>query len=343
MEHPVEDLPDVEPPEVEPLQMDADESAFTDISELGQVEEFTPEPVQTAEGEGEPDIWDILSDTRDTGGAPEDQMAGAAVPGMGLTEDRSVIDFGSFDVGLDRPEPATTPAESRAEADVEKAVAPAETEDRQPVIDKPVEPAAAHEPPPSHLDQPEQVSAEKSRVEDREKDFFGLETEGSETGGEDEFLGDAIEEITFDMDESVEITDDEKPEDLRTEQVIGEEEVPADEGTSPPTFSQEPVPDAEPSVLKEEIIYDVPQRPGIEPVPEAQTPEPETMREPGAMEDLGTDQPSEKALLEVAQGPSTDEIRRIVEEKVEKVVWEVVPELAEVLIREAIEKIKGKP
>jgi len=43
-----------------------------------------------------------------------------------------------------------------------------------------------------------------------------------------------------------------------------------------------------------------------------------------------------------SEGVSEEQLRKIIEEKVEKVVWEVVPELAEVMIREAIEKIKGK-
>jgi hypothetical protein len=34
-------------------------------------------------------------------------------------------------------------------------------------------------------------------------------------------------------------------------------------------------------------------------------------------------------------------VRAIVEEKVEKIAWEVIPELSEVLIKEAIEKIKS--
>jgi CRISPR/Cas system-associated protein Csm6 len=35
-------------------------------------------------------------------------------------------------------------------------------------------------------------------------------------------------------------------------------------------------------------------------------------------------------------------VRKIAEEKAEKVAWEVIPELAEVLIREAIAKIKSE-
>jgi hypothetical protein len=38
--------------------------------------------------------------------------------------------------------------------------------------------------------------------------------------------------------------------------------------------------------------------------------------------------------------PDDAAIRKIVEDKVEKIVWEVVPEMAEVLIREVIQKIK---
>jgi hypothetical protein len=34
-------------------------------------------------------------------------------------------------------------------------------------------------------------------------------------------------------------------------------------------------------------------------------------------------------------------VRKIIEEKVEKIAWEVVPEMAELFIKEALEKIKG--
>jgi hypothetical protein len=38
--------------------------------------------------------------------------------------------------------------------------------------------------------------------------------------------------------------------------------------------------------------------------------------------------------------PDDAAIRKIVEERVEKIAWEVVPEMAEVIIREVIQKIK---
>ena len=81
----------------------------------------------------------------------------------------------------------------------------------------------------------------------------------------------------------------------------------------------------------------------VEPPAEA-PPVPEGMGEAGE----GSEPPLELDMKEAfpSGGPVSEpldeaRIRKIVEEKVEKVVWEVVPELAEIMIREAIEKIKG--
>ena len=74
--------------------------------------------------------------------------------------------------------------------------------------------------------------------------------------------------------------------------------------------------------------------------PRAEVPEPEIIPAPEPPLELEMGQtplraPADASALEEA------EVMKIIEEKVEKIVWEVVPELAEILIRETIEKIKG--
>jgi CheY-like chemotaxis protein len=390
--------PQAEPPQVEPIGIDTAEIPTESVPEPAQELPEAVPGTQTAESQGEPDIWDILSGADNGEQAPDSGIADAAMPGMGPIEDQGVVDVGSFDVGLDRPEEPTSAAEPQAQADA--GIPPVSTEPDlgQPAAEVPAEPAVSQEPAVFPPEQPMEVSPEKSRVEDREKDFFGFETEGLEATGQEDILGDAVEEITFEVEEPAAVPGDEKheasfvvpepaeneisitgdtlpPEVLAPEppkqeeppvsieptppeepdspefavsleeqvpEPVAEETVPLVEDI-PAGFVPEPEPPQEPSSPVEEDVGEIPEASVIEPVPEVLAAEPEPAAEPGLGDDLLTVQPAETAPPHISGEPTDAEIRKIVEEKVEKVVWEVVPEMAEVLIREAIEKLKGKP
>ncbi|MBN2720816.1 MAG: response regulator, partial [Proteobacteria bacterium] len=67
-------------------------------------------------GGSEPDIWDILSEVEDL---VPGSMAGPdseRVSGLNPVEEKGVIDVGSFDVGLDRPESSPAPFEPEPES-----------------------------------------------------------------------------------------------------------------------------------------------------------------------------------------------------------------------------------
>ena len=50
---------------------------------------------------------------------------------------------------------------------------------------------------------------------------------------------------------------------------------------------------------------------------------------------------AEAAISRIDDARLESIIREVVEKRVEKIAWEVVPELSEILIKAAIEKIKG--
>jgi CheY-like chemotaxis protein len=132
----------------------------------------------------EPDIWDILSeaDTGDLAEAREPADFSTERPSLGVLEGAGVVDVGSFEVGLDRTEGLQ----------VEDLVTmePGQSLD-------PAEPAGPEDYQPG--DSPS-MAEERSKVEERERDFFGFETAG--TDKEDVGLvTEAIEEITFDLEE----------------------------------------------------------------------------------------------------------------------------------------------
>lgn len=335
-----------------------------------------PQGIAIQEAGQEPDIWDILSDTE--GGIPvaERDAAGAAVPGMRPLEDQVVVDVGSFDVGLDRPEQAVTPHEITPQALAEEPLIPPEpgaepeppqtiaeepsgpsepgTESGQPQPVSPVETPIDQEPIILTEEESVVVSSEKSRVEDREKDFFGFETEGLEAAAGNDLLGDVVEEITFDVEKPVETAgeaDQEAsfvvPEPVKDElPVTGETvlpetmapepiEQPAQEHPPPAGFPEVPevqIPEPVVPQIEEQSAAVIPEPPIPVRVPE---PEPEPSIE------LEAEQPPEAPAKDIPSEPDEAEIKRMIEERVEKIAWEVVPEMAEILIRETIEKIKG--
>jgi len=404
-----------EPPAAAPPQTEAPFIPSFDVGEVDQGVEATGEPSHGAVSGGitdEPDIWDILSDTETGTPEPDGGITDAAVPGMGPIEVQGVVDVGSFDVGLDRPEQVSIPPEPQQVGEMGM---PAGPEEVQPVPEAPAEPPATSQPAAPPGTPAEQAGVEKSRVEDREKDFFGFETEGPEAAGEDVFLADAVEEITFEMEEPVDESGGDKmeasfivpeaaedgisvtgetisPEALAPEPPAPEPPAPGPAYPEPPVLEEQPLSLQQPFLEEEEAPGEfaasiegqdiVPEMgdaaPPVGSVPEEFVPEPappmgsfvpgaeaagampgepvfEAPAEPAAPEPeppmqaqkpddlMPPAQVPEKMAGDMAQGLSEAEVRKIVEEKVEKIVWEVVPEMAEVLIREAIEKIKGKP
>ena len=49
-----------------------------------------------------------------------------------------------------------------------------------------------------------------------------------------------------------------------------------------------------------------------------------------------------REITEKVAGALGNEIRDVIKQKIERVVWEVVPDLAEVLIREELNKIRAE-
>jgi CheY-like chemotaxis protein len=321
-------------PEEKPVEIDR-----TPPVEQPQV----PEPVQQpsppeapqATPAAEPDIWDILSEgdvMEVNGGVDRESISG--VPGLSGLEDDGVVDVGSFEVGLERS----------VETTVQEPV---------PVQPEPV-PAAVPE-----VTLPETMSEEKSKVEGREKDFFGFDVEDEGSGAD--ILDGAIEEVSFALEEpgpdagSPQAVSKETsfivPEPALDEPVPGETIAPEAFQPEPPVSEMQP---SEPLTVPEPIAEAVSTEPEIIPDP---------IFDPGLVEPLPVivpeaDEPAVRApvmaeadsLPQAVDAPAPglsadlimdDEVRRIIEEKVEKIAWEVVPEMAEVLIKEAIEKIKG--
>jgi CheY-like chemotaxis protein len=318
--------------------------------------------------EPEPDIWDILSDTGEEAQAPsaEPTVGGsdAGVPGFGPIEDTGVVDVGSFDVGLDRPEAPSAP---EPVAPPPQTLAPPEPESPRP------EPIVVQ--PPAMLDDD---TAEKSRVEDKEKDFFGFGTGAVQEVAGADILSEAIEEVTFDMDDTPVASPGASPEasfvvpEPTPDQLQTAGETVAPDLMAPPP-APEPVPPAlspveEPSQVPEPPVpstvegpVPAPSEPAVEAAPVlpaapvadlqvADTPEPVPVAAPTIPEVQVTEPiPIPDPVLEPAAPAEAGEagaaddamVRKIIEEKVEKIAWEVVPEMAELFIKDALEKIKG--
>ena len=351
-----------------------------------EVSPSVPEPPAPASpaGGSEPDIWDILSEVEDLVPGSMAEPESERVSGLNPAEEKGVIDVGSFDVGLDRPESSIAPPEPEPESwdttPPESGKEPA-AEDFSPVIDRfaedytgfgkgnvPVQNLSLAGPPGEEV-------RERSRVEDREKDFFGFEVDSNGVPSEDDGLGDAVEEITFEVDESPPQQPDAGPGILPTER----SSFPGNEQPGPsPELAQEPLSGGAPEPLSgfsepfstddrfesspqgfapAEEWGDAPEaaeppialEPAEGPAGDKPAPEiPSIQGAPGKTEEdseppLELDMKGSFAGGSItSEGVSEDQLRKIIEERVEKVVWEVVPELAEVMIREAIEKIKGK-
>ena len=183
-------------PQVEPSPV-ADEEPITvepvEVPEAAAAEK-APSPVPE-NAASEPDIWDILSGSGDDV-LPKESGGGEQAGGFGPIEDTGVVDVGSFDVGIGRPE--SQPAPSQAADDV--------SPETPQVFEVPEIPETAPQP---ELQAPAAVQAadvqqqdmdEKSRVENMEKDFFGFETGAVEEAAATDLFEEAVEEVTFEME-----------------------------------------------------------------------------------------------------------------------------------------------
>ena len=394
--------PPVQPvPELGDTATDVDPGTMAEV--IPQAQEPPPAPAAQA---SEPDIWDILSESSDD---PQVEAAGgsAPAPGFGPIEDTGVVDVGSFDVGIGRPESQPPPSQPETESPSEEIQMP-EVVESAPMPE--TQPGTPDVPPVA--DQPQDVD-EKSRVENMEKDFFGFETGAVEEIPVTDILEEAVEEVTFEMESP------EPAAEVDAQEVSFVVPEPADdqpavtgETISPDFMALEPPPTAEVVQAQDPVVDTVPELapppvpqveepsvsepfevpsevPGFasEPVPsfaeavpslntanEKTDPAPEISMElePSLVPepplelpvDLDTELPEEfspeqaiepvadiqpdpvlESPVEVRSQDATNvpddaAIRKIVEEKIEKIVWEVVPEMAEVIIREAIQKIK---
>jgi CheY-like chemotaxis protein len=318
-----------------------------------------PAPPPTAPVEAsEPDIWDILSDSGDE--AQPQATEGAPAPGFGPIEDAGVVDVGSFDVGIGRPE-SPSPAQPPAAAPVETVQMPGAPE-VAPIPQAQTDPVAS-----PTADQIQDVE-EGSRVENMEKDFFGFETGAVEEVSATDFLDDAVEEVTFDMEQPPAATEvDAQEVSFVVPEPAGVQGTASEDAVSPELMAPEPLPVSEsppepvPAFAPEPVFMPEPElepEPPLElPVdlmpdlPEAFPPEPAAepvaQMPPGVSPAPAMDIPAAAVPEPPAAAPSqaagdVDDaaIRKLVEERVEKIAWEVVPEMAEVIIREAIQKIK---
>ncbi|NOY87425.1 MAG: response regulator [Deltaproteobacteria bacterium] len=227
----------------------------------------------------EPDIWDILSEADEM--KPVEVQEPAEVetdsPSIGPLEGSGVVDFGSFDVGLDRAEETRETGMTTAPDEI-----PPPIEDAVPPTGMPLDADGG------------------SKIEQRERNFFGLETERTEPEFLD-ILGEAVEEITFDVEEPAPL-DVQEPASLDVQEPT-------------PFDVQEPISQ---DVREEETGFSVPE-PMLDEIHET----------------------VEAAISQIDDVKLESIIREVVEKRVEKIAWEVVPELSEILIKEAIEKIKG--
>lgn len=290
-------------------------------------------PVQTAQDASEPDIWDILSEAEE-----DSERADSSHPAIGPLEEKEVVDFGTFEVGLDRGSGVEQPA-----------VAPSEA-------------------PPAAADDV------RSKVEEKEKDFFGFDTVEEGILSADAMMEEAIEEITFEVEAPSEQPFPETPGVQEPATVVPEplQEKPVSTGDTMPPEAFAPSPPGTtterpaPAVGAEEPSFAPPGTPPEElPVVEIKPTEPaqapsqlegvdleSPLDFPPEVEERATPEPKvdvkgPPAGTDLPDIPVDDQqleglVKKAVQERVEKIVWEVVPELSEVLIKEAIEKIRDK-
>jgi CheY-like chemotaxis protein len=327
----------------------------------GAAPEVVPQadtPVSVPAGAAsEPDIWDILSDTGDDATA-QTTGGGAPAPGFGPIEDTGVVDVGSFDVGIGRPESPTPTAQPPA-------AAPPETVQMPEVVES--TPAPQVQPAPAAPPVTDQIQdmEERSRVENMEKDFFGFETGAVEEVPATDFLDDAVEEVTFEMEQPQAAPEvDAQEVSFVVPEPAGDQAVITGETISPDIMAPEPLPVPEPAPEPMPAPDPAPEpvpAPAPEPVPAPQppvdlTPQPEPEPPLELPVDLIPELPDEispepfveptvavsapRSPEQAMDVPDDAAIRKLVEERVEKIAWEVVPEMAEVIIREAIQKIK---
>lgn len=340
-------------PATSPAEAAPAAAGLASAADPGTAPEVVPQadaPVSAPAGEAsEPDIWDILSDTGDDATA-QATGGGAPAPGFGPIEDTGVVDVGSFDVGIGRPESPPPTAQPPAAAPPEAVQMP-EVVESAPAPQ--VQPAPAA---PLVTDQIQDVE-ERSRVENMEKGFFGFETGAVEEVPATDFLDDAVEEVTFEMEQpQVAPEVDAQEVSFVVPEPAGDQAVITGETISPDFMAPEPPP--VPELAPEPEFAPVP-APAPAPVPEPPvdlTPQPEPEPPLELPVDLIPELPDElspepfvEPTVAVSAPPSPEPaidvpddaaIRKLVEERVEKIAWEVVPEMAEVIIREAIQKIK---
>lgn len=299
------------------------------------------EPPAAAGKASEPDIWDILSDSGDYA-QPQEGTGGAASPGFGPIEGAGVVDVGSFDVGLGRPE-SPPPAVSE--------VPPATQE-------SPVQgmPQAGDMPP---------VAEDHSRVENMERDFFGFDTGAVEEVPAADIPYDAVEEVTFEMEQpeaepepdarevSFVVPEPAPDQDFMTGETISPQimapetsAAPASDSPAPFDMMSQPAPEP-PLELSVDLAQDLPEEFSPEPardeelqIPAAPVPEPVLEPPPAPVSEPAAPEATAEPSPAAPGVPDEEAIRKMVEEKIEKIVWEVVPEMAEVMIREVIQKIK---
>ena len=323
-----------EAPSPEPPAMVVDKLA-ADFPESVEFEPVAPEATPPS-ADGEPDIWDILSEvstnieTELPSAAPPE--AETSVPSLGPLEDAGVVDVGSFEVGLDR----------EVESVPEVPIAGGEIKPEEEVVEfSPV-------PQESPVD-------DISHISERERDFFGLD-ESRDTGSDIGSPDDAIEEISFEVEEGSQGADEVSfvvPDLLEDQQeTTGETVSPevfmsdipaeADQVEETPAVHTESAPaSVEMSPTAEEIapvleVQDISSTAASAAIPdEGEIPVPE-VPQPEASSPAAGDQ------IQIDDDRIKNLVRKIAEEKAEKVAWEVIPELAEVLIKEAIAKIKSE-
>jgi hypothetical protein len=188
------DMPATSPAVAAPAADGASVAADPEVMPEAVPQQVPDIPAQPPASEvSEPDIWDILSDTGDEVQAQATE-GGAPAPGFGPIETAGVVDVGSFDVALGRPESPPTAPQPLSTAPPESVQTPGALEDAPAPQ---VQPAPAA---PSAADQVQDVE-ERSRVENMEKDFFGFETGAVEEVPIADFLDDAVEEVTFEMEQ----------------------------------------------------------------------------------------------------------------------------------------------
>ncbi len=309
------------------------EDLISDISETVDLGPAAPEPTPPST-DGEPDIWDILSEVS-SGLEPESPSAAppeaeTSVPSLGPLEDAGVVDVGSFEVGLDREvEPVPKVPVAGDEIKLEEDVA-----EFSPV--------------------PQEASVDKGRhLEERERDFFGLD-EIRDSEPDIGPLDDAIEEISFEVEQSPQSAPEAGEVSFIVPDPLESHQEATGETLSPEVLMSD-IPSEAGQVEEIPGVHteSAPASVEMSPTAEEIAPVLEVQDIPSSVAPEAMPDESEMPVQEISTTPAGDQIqidddrirdlvRKIAEEKAEKVAWEVIPELAEVLIREAIAKIKSE-